>query len=136
MLNALRNAGVIASRTWSVFWGLTGVDSAHQMDGALIIGGYDAAKTDGDNFTQPLSFSSSCPTGLLVFVNEIDMLFPNGTRFAITHAGLAMCIEPTYELITMPPDVWANFFNNSGGTWETRSLGINLFGNDYAADGV
>lgn len=53
LLSQLHKAGKIASRSWSLFWGLTGPTA--QMDGNLILGGYDAAKVQGAEYTQPIS---------------------------------------------------------------------------------
>jgi hypothetical protein len=44
VLNALKSAGHIASRSWSMFWGLQGATAATQMDGGFVLGGFDKAK--------------------------------------------------------------------------------------------
>lgn len=44
VLSALQTRHQIASRVWSMFYGLTGVDADAQLDGVLVLGGYDHAK--------------------------------------------------------------------------------------------
>lgn len=46
-LNSLRSSGLIASRTFSIFWGFFYQDSS-SMDGMAVFGGYDQAKTTGE----------------------------------------------------------------------------------------
>ena len=58
ILNILKSAGHIGSRTWSLCWGLAGATAHAQVDGSLVFGGYDAGKVKGPNFTQPLTASA------------------------------------------------------------------------------
>jgi Eukaryotic aspartyl protease len=140
ILNGLYNAGVIASRSFSIYFGLTGADKEHQMDGNLVLGGYDAAKFTGQNYTSTLTPQSGCDNGLLTFVSDILMDFPNGTSQSIigqaSGSALKMCSEPNYELITVPLDIWQLFQQYAPGTYIGRSLGINLWGEVYAAENV
>jgi hypothetical protein len=140
ILNGLYNAGVIASRSFSIYFGLTGADKEHQMDGNLVLGGYDAAKFTGQNYTGTLTPQSGCDNGLLAFVSDILMDFPNGTSKSIigqsSGSALKMCIEPNYELITVPLDIWQLFQQYAPGTYVGRSYGINLWGEVYAAENV
>jgi len=137
MLNALHSAGTITSRSWSLFWGLTGADANSQMDGSLVLGGYDAAKVTGDNFTDHLYIDKGCITSFLVTVTDIVMNLPDSSKISIlgtsSGAAMRMCIQPEIPLITLPADVWSAFANHSGGTFISRSLGINGYGMLYAA---
>ncbi|MCJ1436607.1 hypothetical protein MMC27_005987 [Xylographa pallens] len=137
-LNALQAAKLIPSRTWSFFWGLTGAEPSSQMDGSLVIGGYDAAKTAGPNSTQPTTEGQGC--SLLVTMTAINLNFPNGTNFNIlgtSHgAALRMCVSPIYPIITLPYDIWQSFQAFGGGTYIGRSVGINIWGEVFAAEGV
>lgn len=45
LLSALVSAKAIASRTWEYSQGWTGAAAEHQVDGSLVLGGYDAAET-------------------------------------------------------------------------------------------
>jgi len=93
---ALYSAGMIASRTRSIFQGLTGADSSSQMDESLILEGYDIAKTVGRNYTDHLYKQSPLSSVLLAFIVDIQMNFPNGTNFSIiatSHgSALRMCL--------------------------------------------
>jgi len=40
-LNELISMGAIASRTWSLFWGLAGFGDSAQLDGVAVFGGFD-----------------------------------------------------------------------------------------------
>ncbi|MCJ1405933.1 hypothetical protein MMC11_009167 [Xylographa trunciseda] len=137
-LNALQAAKLIPSRTWSLFWGLAGAEPSSQMDGSLVIGGYDAAKTTGSNSTQPTTKGQGC--NLLVTMTAINLNFPNGTNFNIlgtSHgAALRMCVSPIYPIITIPYDIWQNFLAFGGGTYIGRSVGINLWGEVFSSEGV
>ncbi|MCJ1419420.1 hypothetical protein MMC32_005775 [Xylographa parallela] len=137
-LNALQAAKLIPSRTWSLFWGLTGAEPSSQMDGSLVIGGYDAAKTAGPNSTQPTTEGQGC--SLLVTMTAINLNFPNGTNFNIlgtSHgAALRMCVSPIYPIMTLPYDIWQSFQAFGGGTYIGRSVGINVWGEVFAAEGV
>lgn len=139
-LNRLVAAKLIASRTWSVFWGLTGADTPSQMDGNFVVGGYDAAKTTGANFTGNMAAGLKCRTNLVVTVTAITMNLANGSNPSIlgssSGSALQMCIDPSYALITLPPDTWQNFANFDGNTPLNRSYGINLWGLTYPATNV
>ena len=140
MLNALYSAGLIASRSWSIFYGLIGGDASSQMDGSLVLGGYDAAKVTGENFTDHLTVDPHCSSSVLVTVTDIVMNHPDGSQTSIigTSRGAAMkaCIGPETPVVAIPLDVWSGFSNNSGGTYIGRSLGIYGYGMVYAAQDV
>lgn len=138
LLNTLKSAKLIASNSWGLFWGLVGETASSQMDGALILGGYDAAKATGPNYTQSISTSEGC--NLFVVVTAINMTFPNGTTYNIlgsSHgAALRFCLKPSLRIMTLPFDLWRNFAANAGGTYLGRSVGEELWGEVYEADGV
>ncbi|KAH8807543.1 aspartic peptidase domain-containing protein [Xylogone sp. PMI_703] len=138
-LNGLQNSGIISSRVWSYWWGLTGL--GRLMDGGVVFGGFDQAKTKGNNYTQMLRDNvPSCPTQIVTIISGITMNFANGTKKNIlgsSHgSALQMCINPTYPLITIPFDIWSTFSDYAGGTFLGRSYGINLWGMLYSADDV
>ena len=134
----------IASRTWSLFWGLKGGSSAAQMDGSLVIGGCDAAKTTGNNltseFTRDGSCPWSCPNSLIVDLNDITLKFTNGTTVSLfgSSQGTAMrsCIKPDIPLITFPSSVWNTFTTLAGGAFIAPSESYKLWGMDFVADGA
>lgn len=132
LLNYLVSAGAIASRTWSMWQGYTGADSQHQIDGTLVLGGYDAAKAFYGNITIPLVPDPNCPSGLVAVVTNIVMNLANGSNPSIVHpsAGFALraCITPDYPLMTLSQDIWDNFTNVANTTDAGRSVGYNNWG--------
>lgn len=138
LLNALVNAKLIGSRTWSLFWGQAGADAHTQMDGSLVLGGYDAAKTTGSNPTVYIAHSKSFH--LLITISAIKMNFPNGTNINIlgTQHGdaMPMSVTPSEPIILIPNDIWYRFKANAGGTYLNRSLGLNVWGEVYDVNEV
>lgn len=91
LLTALKNAGTISSRSYGYWWGENGATSDAQMDGSLVLGGYDAAKTQGSNITTALRTPSlSCMSGMHMTISDIVMRFPNGTRSSIIVSTLSI----------------------------------------------
>lgn len=84
LLNDLVKRSIILSKSWSAFWGLEGTEKENQMDGSLILGGYDRAKTRGAGTRYTVSnISPACDTGLIVDVSTISMHWPNGTSVSV-----------------------------------------------------
>ena len=83
LLTALSSAGIIASRTWAYFHGWTGANSSTQIDGNLVLGGYDAAKSTGTNLTLPLSHEPDCVSGLVITITNIIMNLKSGSEKSI-----------------------------------------------------
>lgn len=140
LLNALSSANLISSKIWSLFWGLTGATTPSQMDGNLVLGGYDAAKITGDNYTSKLTSNFNCDSSMIVTVTAITMNLLNGSNPNIlgTNYGsaLQMCIDASYPIISIPNDTWSNFKQYAGANWMTRSSGIDLWGLTYPVNDV
>ena len=118
LLNALIATGQIASRTWSIFNGFTGATSQNQSDGTLVLGGYDAAKTSGDNITinmatAPADIASCEAFGMIITVRAMQLKYPNGTLASLlppsSSTTLRYCIIPNYDYISVTNDVWQTF---------------------------
>jgi hypothetical protein len=142
-LDGLFDAGKIASRTWSLFWGPEGGDAADNMNGSLTLGGYDMAKMIGPNITQPFSSRadmSKCPSSFIVFVTDILVKHSNGTTTSLFGNGkgttLRTCIKPDIPLITFPSDIWNAFSAAIDGTYIGPSESYKLWGMDYATQGI
>lgn len=142
-LESLFVANRIASRTWSLFWGLEGGDNASTMDGSLTLGGYDKAKTMGPNSTQSLSSladTSQCPSSFIVFLADILIKHSNGTSTSLfgnaKGTALRACIKPDIPLITFPSDIWNAFSAAIGGTYIGPSRSYKLWGMNYATQGI
>lgn len=140
LLSALTNAGKVASRSWSMFWGLTGSTSSTQMDGVFVFGGYDSAKTTGKNYTAGLSSNENCASGMLVTITDIELNFPNGSSSSVfgssSSAALSACIVPDFPvLMTLPLDPFYSEFESIAGISEyssnNHSYGINFYGQLY-----
>ncbi len=141
ILSTLKSAGKIASRSWSMFWGLDGVAQSSQMDGVFVFGGYDKAKLKGTGFTQPLDLSqTTCSSGIVVSITDMVLNFPNGTDASLfsgpkTQAILS-CIVPDYPvLMTLPLDPYFDRFQVlTNTTLSDRSTGLVFFANRYSPD--
>lgn len=108
LLNALVEAGRIPSRVWSIFWGRmwTGRD-ATDLDGSLVLGGYDQEKIIGSNVTLPLDYSdeTGCSTGMMVTVSDVLVNFRNGSDHSVMgrSSGVKCCIVPQRQLVWEGP---------------------------------
>lgn len=139
-VKSLFDAGTIASKTWSLAWGWSGITAAHQTDGNLVLGGYDAAKSQGPNTTLPLVYHSSCPSGLIFTVTDIILNLKNGSNPSILGSGsgsaMQACIEPSHPLITIPEQVYNKFVAIGGGVPYNRSTGNAFWGMNFEAKDV
>lgn len=138
LLNTLVSRGDIASRTYSFWEGWTGAESQHQMDGSLVLGGYDAAKIFGNNITLPFRIDSVCLEGYIATISDIKMAFPNGSSSSIlgssARSPLRACIGPGFPIMTLPHDIWKAFVEASGVTEVNHTLQTDLLGTLIAAD--
>ena len=131
LLNILALNGSIASRTWSFWQGWTGAQTQYQMDGSLVLGGYDSAKVTGQNITVPLNMSDlNCN---LVNVTDIKMNLKNGSSPSLfAPFGLSRvlgCPEPHFGTVFLHSDMWDLFLEISGSTYVDRSVSsVNFYG--------
>ncbi|KAK2749963.1 hypothetical protein FQN55_002681 [Onygenales sp. PD_40] len=133
-LDLLVAQGKIASRTWSLFWGWQGLEASQQMEGHLVLGGYDKAKTKGGNYTGGFGDNTECATSLSIDIKRIHVDTSTGTETDIFNGRgrtLNACIRPDYELIALPPDVWQKFNASLPGKNLGESNGI--FANGISA---
>ncbi|KAF2188501.1 hypothetical protein K469DRAFT_724472 [Zopfia rhizophila CBS 207.26] len=90
ILSALKNAGHIGSRVYSIFLGLAGGSTDKQTPGSLVLGGMDAALAGtSQNYTAYLNFESACSTGMFLTINNISKNWPNDTDMSIFDGVLA-----------------------------------------------
>ncbi|KAF7590711.1 hypothetical protein BBP40_002502 [Aspergillus hancockii] len=104
-LQTLVKKGAILSKTWSLFCGLTGADEDAQMDGTAVFGGYDQAKTKGENQTVRLNYDVNCRTGMVATVTSIDVGFENGTEQNAFAPQISMCLDLSFETISFTPSI-------------------------------
>lgn len=130
VLNRLSWAGLIASRAWGYYQGWTGAETEHQRDGSLVLGGYDKAKTIGENTTFPIfDENRNCTSGLAFSVADIKMNFLNGTDVSILGpspgAAINACLTTISPLISLPVDIFDSFVQFSEMNVLGQSYGIN-----------
>lgn len=111
-LRTLVKAGKIPSHVWSFFWGRTA--SPNQIDGSVVLGGYDREKVTGQNYTQRLDYSEAtgCWTGMKVSISGIEANFWNGTNRNIIDKDqpVSVCIVPQRQhLLEAPVSVLTSF---------------------------
>lgn len=141
LLSALLSTGAIASKTFGIFQGWTGAQRQHQSDGGLTIGGYDAAKVVGDNFTLPLAQQDDCSSDLVISVTDMKLNLENGSNVSILaeSQGSAMkaCIQPNFSPMTLSQDIWGAFSNITGQVETGRSVSpLNYWAMKVPADGA
>lgn len=138
VLNQLYSAGKIASRTWSLWYGFEGGEKKVQLDGNLVLGGYDQAKITGPNVTHPFTVGTDCSNNLLVEVTDISMNMPNGTIISLMNSTeappLQACVNPAKPLIALPNNLWNGFVSVAGGEFMGKT--DTYLGQKFKADGV
>lgn len=137
-LNGLFRAGQIASHSWSLFWGRMWVDD--WIDGSLVLGGYDAKLSVGNNYSYPLDYSDNgnpCDTGMKLFITGIDLNFSNGSDITIWDDTLFVCLVPQRQLLLEGPSFIREAFENATGmrAYDT-SNGLHWSAAQYLADGA
>lgn len=124
ILNALKDAGHISSRTYSYWWGLNSAAEANSMDGQIVFGGYDAAKVKGANFTQKLLPSSlACPSGMYLTITNMELGFPNGTKAdMLAPSTLSACVRLDWPAIaSLRYDPFMRRFEDLTGTFKAEN---------------
>lgn len=135
---ALLSTKQIASRSWSMFWGLHGPNKHTQLDGSFVIGGYDNAKVIGQNYTLPLVNDNDCGTRMVVAISDLILNFANGTNASLfngTHnVALNACVDPSYPvLMTLPLPYFKVFqnFTNQPENGFNRTFGVAFYSMIY-----
>ncbi|KAM5439351.1 hypothetical protein MferCBS31731_004773 [Microsporum ferrugineum] len=126
-LNLLFDQGKIASKTWSLFWGWQGAEKENQMNGSLVLGGYDKAKMGGANLTAKFSDGVGCPSSLLVYLSNIAVNHADGNKtslFSTAGSALRACIKADNPQVTLPEDVFENLKKAFPGKTVEHSTGI------------
>lgn len=137
LLDMLMKQKKIASRTWSLFWGWQGREKSQQMEGNFVLGGYDQAKTGGDerkNSTHKLSDDSQCPSGLVMYVTGMRVNHVTGKKTELLGGagqGTSVCIKPHTPLLFLPKDVHKRFKDSIPGEYLGPSKGMYGQGMSY-----
>lgn len=135
-LSDLKINKAIQSATWSYFHGLNGFRANKRMDGSVVFGGYDQAKTVGSNYSTDLVYDTGCDTGLVVRVSGFTLRFANGTVFYLNSLSPYACIDPNVETVALPLQIVDDIKNNIGGTQMGTSSGIRPEGLVYRTGDV
>lgn len=139
VLNYFYSAGKIPSKTWSLWHGFDGAEKETQMDGNLVLGGYDQAKMTGPNVTHSFADGTSCANNLMVEVTDISVNMRNGTiarlMTSINAPPLKACINPASPLIDMPNNLWNRFVSAAGGEFVGQS-DSDIWGQNFRANRV
>ncbi|KAF2494051.1 acid protease [Lophium mytilinum] len=141
ILSSLKKAGTIGSRSYGFWWGLDGATTPAQMNGNLVLGGYDQAKIKdlSKNHTDRLTSPGTCSQGMLITFTEIKLNFPNGSEPNLLDQfiggyNLQACICPSCATVmSMPLDPYfSRFVDWTESVPIDRSVGINFFTMMYA----
>lgn len=139
LLRTLKENGIIASRSWSMYWGNSGAPET-QNDGVFVFGGYDKTKAQGTNYSFPLTYDTHCLSGMVVSISDISLTFPNGTKADLFDSAsnlLRACIMPDYPvLMTLPRDPYYQNLQLAVGISEVpeqHSFGLNFYGETYSS---
>jgi hypothetical protein len=149
LLHSLKAQNMIASRSWSFFWGKDG--QGQQSNGSIVFGGYDKNKAQGTtNYTGKLNYTS-CKWGTAVEISTLGLIFLDASTKNLFNATTDTKVsQPLYGCIN-PCDVgvasampynnyFANFvidtqynsFNEYGlGNASIRSNGYNFWDMQY-----
>jgi hypothetical protein len=140
LLNTLKEAGIIASRTWSMYWGNSGAPNT-QKDGTFVLGGYDSTKVTGKNYTFPLAYDIHCQNGMAVSITDLELTYPNGTTadlFTSASTALRACIIPDFPvLLTLPQRPYWEDIQLAAGVLdapEQRSTSLNFWGELFSSE--
>jgi hypothetical protein len=138
IFRALLSTKQIASRSWSMFWGLEGPNRLSQLDGSFVLGGFDQAKVNGPNYTQPLANDDQCDTRMLVTISDLILNFVNGTDVSLfngtRNTALKACVDPSYPvLMTLPIQYFKVFqnFTNQANSGFNRTFGLPFYSMVY-----
>ncbi|KAI7278569.1 hypothetical protein KC345_g5896 [Hortaea werneckii] len=140
LLSILKQREEIPSRSYSYWWGIDSTSENVAMDGQLILGGYDAAKTTGPNITSNiLPWSLACPSGMYITITSMDLGFPNGSRGDMLYpSSLVACLQLDWPfLASLRADPFYNNFEILTDTQYTnRSLGSYWFAPMYQSGNI
>lgn len=146
-LEVAKNAGAIASNSWSLFWGQTGLTSNTAHDGAIVLGGLDETQTTGNNYTAPIRHSANCRSGMIVAVTDMTVSLPDGSSSSLLSGSVQgqsvnYCLETEFPMITMLSDhfaQWEDFdpsAETTGNAPDRAGGGPNVWGLIYPKENM
>ena len=125
VLNSLKSVRKIASSSWSMWYGLYGYGGPvnAQMDGTLVLGGYDAAKTMGPRLDFPVQAGTSCRTNLVVPLLDMTVDTGGQSRSILDKPQFA-CLDPGMTTLEVSTKVYTQFISLAGGNFLRNSSGL------------
>lgn len=139
-LHVMREAGRIASRSWSMYWGQEYTDD--NIDGSIVVGGFDSEKVMGEPHTFPLDYDdyespTGCWTGIKVNISEVVLNTRDGEDHTIWDKEMSVCIVPQRQTLLEATDEFLNAFqqatvSESIDTAEGLSWGGQVYSTDEA----
>ena len=102
-----------------------------QMDGNLVLEGYDRAKFTGMNFITAIRRDLDCQTGMVASLGSMDVGFRDGTSTNIFSSPTDFCLDTSGQLVTLPNSLFPKLVKAVGGTRIGESSGFNLTGQLY-----
>lgn len=131
LLQRLKLSAQIPSLSWSYWWGVSNSASSSATPGQIVFGGYDAAKIQGERFTQPLQApSAACQSGMIFSFTNMILRFPNGTAMDLNPSRvLTGCVQPDFPAVmSIPADPYFwKWMNATNTRWMGRSEGTYWF---------
>ena len=137
VLNRLKSMGRTASNSYSMWYGLYGYGgpSSAQMDGTLVLGGYDAAKVTGSRLDLPVQAGTSCRTNLVAPL--LDMTVDTGGQStSILDKPQLVCLDPGMTTLQVSTEVFGRFVTQAGGTFLHNSSGLFAMGPVFESENV
>lgn len=106
---------------------MNGAEAKYQMDGNVVLGGYDQAKIDGPNVTIPINNIDLCLSGFVISITDIQMNLRNGSNPSILGeqrgSSIRACVAPNVDYLSVGYDIWSAFVNVSGVEETSRTTG-------------
>ncbi|MDI1486184.1 MAG: hypothetical protein OHK93_005410 [Ramalina farinacea] len=138
LMNSLVTGAQVSSNSIGYCSGWAGADITHDVDGNLVLGGYDRAKIAGPNATQSIARTNDCLNGFKLRLTNISLNLSNGRNISLMNTsdvGHTACIDTVSDSIRLTPSLWSSFLRSSGST-ETGRVedGFNREGFLIAAD--
>lgn len=141
LMKSLVTSTQVSSNSIGYSSGWDGGDIPHDVDGSLVLGGYDRAKNAGRSATQSIAMTDKihdCPNGFKLRLTDISLNLRNGRNISMMNSSDVVqtaCIATVSDSIRLTPSLWSNFLRSSGSIETGRVQdGFNREGFLIAAD--
>ena len=125
ILNRLKSTQKIASSSWSMWYGRYnyGRPADVEMDGTLVLGGYDMAKTVGSRIDFRIEAGTACRTNLVAPLLDVKVN-AGGQSTSILDKPQFACLDPGQTTLEASAEVFNRFYALLGGTFLRNSSGL------------